>query len=46
VNDRGPFIGHRIGDLSRGAAEVLGMMKRGIARVRIDILDDDEPITD
>ena len=46
VNDRGPFVGHRIADLSRGAAEMLGMMKRGIAHVRIDILDDDEPITD
>lgn len=46
VNDRGPFIGHRIADLSRGAAQVLGMMQRGVAHARIEILDDGESITD
>jgi len=40
VNDRGPFVGHRIGDLSRAAAETLGMMKRGVARARFEILGD------
>lgn len=39
VNDRGPFVGHRIADLSRAAAETLGMMQRGVARARIEILD-------
>jgi rare lipoprotein A len=38
VNDRGPFVGHRIADLSRAAAETLGMMQRGVARARIEIL--------
>lgn len=38
VNDRGPFIGHRIADLSKAAAETLGMMRRGVAHVRIEIL--------
>lgn len=38
VNDRGPFVGHRIGDLSRAAAEALGMMKRGVARARFEVL--------
>jgi rare lipoprotein A len=38
VNDRGPFIGHRIADLSRAAAETLGMMRRGVAHARIEIL--------
>ena len=40
VNDRGPFVGHRIGDLSKAAAEALGMMKRGVARARFEILGD------
>ena len=39
VNDRGPFVGHRIADVSRGAAAQLGMVSRGVARVRIEALD-------
>lgn len=35
VNDRGPFVGNREIDLSRAAAEVLGMIGQGIARVLI-----------
>jgi len=36
INDRGPFAGHgRIIDLSRGAAEQLGIRARGIAAVRV-----------
>jgi len=35
VNDRGPFIDNRIIDLSRGAAEELGMLQAGLARVRV-----------
>jgi rare lipoprotein A len=38
VNDRGPFVGHRIADVSRGAAAQLGMVSRGVARVRIEAL--------
>jgi len=38
VNDRGPFVGHRIADVSRGAAAELGMVSRGVARVRIEAL--------
>ena len=38
VNDRGPFVGSRIADLSHAAAVTLGMMRRGIARVRIEVL--------
>ena len=38
VNDRGPYVDGRILDLSRGAAEVLGMERRGHALVRIDAL--------
>ena len=39
VNDRGPFVGDRILDLSYGAARQLGMVQEGVARVRIDILE-------
>ncbi len=38
VNDRGPFVGSRIADLSQAAAADLGMMQRGIARARIEVL--------
>lgn len=41
VNDRGPFIGHRIADVSQAAAETLGMLKRGVAKARIEILGED-----
>jgi rare lipoprotein A len=38
INDRGPFIGGRIIDLSRGAANVIGMIGQGLARVSVTIL--------
>jgi rare lipoprotein A len=38
VNDRGPFVGKRIADLSRAAAAQLGIVKRGVARARIEVL--------
>ena len=40
VNDRGPFVGTRIADLSQAAASEIGMMRRGVARARIEVLDD------
>lgn len=46
VNDRGPFVGHRIADLSKAAAETLGMMRRGVARARIEILGEDDSADD
>jgi rare lipoprotein A len=36
VNDRGPFAPGRIVDLSLAAARHLGIVRRGVARVRID----------
>lgn len=39
VNDRGPFHRSRILDLSRAAAEQLGMVRRGLARVRLEVLE-------
>jgi rare lipoprotein A len=41
VNDRGPFVAGRIIDLSRRAAEKLGMLKNGTARVRVEIMPDE-----
>lgn len=43
VNDRGPFAGRgRIIDLSRGAAEELGIRARGHAPVRVRLVDPPE----
>lgn len=38
INDRGPFIKGRIIDLSKGAAIKLGMFKRGVAKVKVEIV--------
>lgn len=38
INDRGPFAGNRIIDLSRAAARAIGMLDDGVIRVRIDPL--------
>jgi rare lipoprotein A len=35
VNDRGPFVGNRIIDLSREAARQLGVERAGLAKVRV-----------
>jgi rare lipoprotein A len=40
VNDRGPFVGTRIADLSQAAAASIGMLSRGLARARIEVLGD------
>ncbi len=36
VNDRGPFIDGRIIDVSFGAAQLLGFVRQGLVRVRLD----------
>jgi rare lipoprotein A len=38
ITDRGPFVKERIIDLSRNAAEKLGMIKAGITSVKIEVL--------
>ncbi len=38
VNDRGPFHGSRVIDLSKAAARRIGMIRSGTARVRIERL--------
>ncbi|TMJ01609.1 MAG: septal ring lytic transglycosylase RlpA family protein [Alphaproteobacteria bacterium] len=37
VNDRGPFIPGRVVDVSHSAAEALGMIDRGIAKVKLEV---------
>ncbi|NEX13045.1 MAG: septal ring lytic transglycosylase RlpA family lipoprotein [Prosthecochloris sp.] len=36
INDRGPYVGNRIIDLSKAAAQHLGMIECGISKVRIE----------
>lgn len=38
VNDRGPFAGRRVIDLSRSAASRLGLLSQGHGRVRLELL--------
>src|SRR5882724_4074315 len=39
INDRGPFVGGRVVDLSYAAARVIGMVGPGTMPVRIEVLD-------
>jgi rare lipoprotein A (peptidoglycan hydrolase) len=39
VNDRGPYRGHRLIDVSMRAAMLLGFYDRGLAQVRVEYLD-------
>lgn len=39
VNDRGPFLKARIIDLSKAAAERIDMVKKGVAKVKIELVD-------
>ena len=36
VNDRGPYKGHRVIDVSTAAAEEIGIKRRGIGRVKVE----------
>jgi rare lipoprotein A len=38
VNDRGPYIRGRLLDLSRAAADLIGITRLGVARVELEIL--------
>lgn len=39
INDRGPFVHGRVIDLSRAAAERVGIKRLGVARVRVEYAD-------
>ena len=38
INDRGPFVGGRIIDLTKAAAKKLGFLNAGTAKVRLTVL--------
>jgi rare lipoprotein A len=38
VNDRGPYVGGRIIDVSKGIAGRLGMLNSGVARVSVEVV--------
>ena len=42
INDRGPFHGSRLIDLSREAADQLGFRHKGMAKVRVRVVGDDD----
>ncbi|WP_165492115.1 septal ring lytic transglycosylase RlpA family protein [Egibacter rhizosphaerae] len=39
INDRGPYAGNRVIDLSRAAADTIGLRSAGTGQVRIEVLD-------
>jgi rare lipoprotein A len=38
INDRGPFVGGRVIDLTQGAAQKIGMIHSGVARVKVTVV--------
>jgi peptidoglycan lytic transglycosylase len=38
VNDRGPYVPGRVVDVSYSAAQELGMVNRGVAKVKLDVV--------
>ena len=38
VNDRGPYVPGRIVDVSHSAADALGMVGKGVANVKLDVI--------
>ncbi len=41
VNDRGPYARGRIIDLSKRSAELLGFKRKGLAKVRVEVLEEE-----
>ena len=39
VNDRGPFVPGRVVDVSYAAADALGMVGKGLAKVKLDVVE-------
>lgn len=46
INDRGPFTGGRIIDVSKAAAATLGMMDAGVATVRVSSVPEAQSVTE
>jgi rare lipoprotein A len=43
INDRGPFTGKRIIDLSERAARELGIVDDGVVKVKLEVYNSDQP---
>ena len=43
INDRGPFVSGRIIDLSRAAARELGLVEKGTAPVKVEVIEESGP---
>jgi len=39
VNDRGPYVRGRVVDVSHSAAEALGIVEQGVAKVKLDVVE-------
>lgn len=39
INDRGPYAGGRVIDVTQGAAEMLGMIRSGTAKVKVTVVE-------
>ena len=39
INDRGPFVPGRVVDLSPSAAQTLGIVERGVTKVKLDVVE-------
>ena len=39
INDRGPFVRGRVVDVSRSAAQTLGITGKGVAKVKLDVVE-------
>lgn len=46
INDRGPFVEGRIIDLSRAAADAIGLVSMGVAPVKVEIVETPPPSSD
>ncbi|MGD1842588.1 MAG: septal ring lytic transglycosylase RlpA family protein [Thermonemataceae bacterium] len=46
INDRGPYAHNRIIDLSKVAARKLDMIRTGTAKVKVEVIKEDEPNSD
>lgn len=44
INDRGPYVGDRILDLSHGAADYLGAKGMGVVPIRAELLEPEAPL--
>lgn len=44
VNDRGPYLDGYVTDISRKAAEAIGLIRDGVARVKVEVVNDQQTV--